>query len=180
MKANIDAVTTIVADEGEKSLNSDHSEAYERLDLQIRSLEAMARETFQYQFRRDYKAVVKKLENGDDLSNEDKELLTQLIVADARSYVKYEKEYEGWKDRISGLLAELKDVQARGIRSKEDLLHIQSVCRGLRAVLPDITHYLRERERIQSYEQNDIQALSPELKELLAGIIKAMMTSDKM
>ena len=169
-----------VVQQGTDSLRTDNSEAYERLDLQVRSLEAMAREAFQHQFSDDYRAVVEKLENGEDLTDADKQLLAELFVAEAKGYVKYEQDYETWKDDIQRLLADLKQVQEKGIQSSEDLLHVQAICRDLRAVLPDITFYLRERERIRGYEQNDIQALSPEMKKLLAKIIDAMMKSDKM
>jgi len=47
----------------------------------------------------------------------------------------------------------------------DDLLHIQSICRDLRSVLPDLTFYLRERERVQSYEKNDIGSLPPRVEE---------------
>jgi hypothetical protein len=180
MTKKIDAVTTTTVKYGADCLNHDNSEAFERLYLQIQSLETMARETFQYQFRRDYQAVVKKLQEGETLTPADRELLAQLIIAEAKSYVKHEKEYEGWKDRIATLLSALKQTQEQGVRTTEDLLHIQAICRDLRAVLPDITHYLRERERVQSYEQNDLQALPQEMKELLAEIVEAMMLSEKM
>jgi hypothetical protein len=66
------------------------------------------------------------------------------------------------------------------VQTTDDLLHIQALCRDLRSILPDLTFYLRERERVQSYEKNDIQSLRPELKKLLAEVIDAMMKSDKM
>jgi hypothetical protein len=59
-------------------------------------------------------------------------------------------------------------------------LHIQALCRDLRSVLPDITFYLSERERIQGYEKNDLNALPPELKSFLADFVKSLMESDKM
>jgi len=180
MPKKIEDKTAVVLQQGANSLNQDSSESYERLYTEIHNLEGMARETFQYQYRKDYQAVVEKLENGDILSEADKQLLTQLIVADAKSYVKYAQEFEGWKDHVDRLLSELRTIQSQGVRTTDDLLHIQSICRDLRSVLPDITFYLRERERIQSYEQNDIQSLSPEIKKILAEVIDAMMKSDKM
>ncbi len=180
MGKKIESVSSLVVKEGKESLNIDNSEAFERLDLHIRSLEALARETFQLQFRQEYRSVVGKLENGEALNDSDKELLSQLIIAEAKGYVKYEKAYENWKDDVARLLSDLQVIQQRGGTSSEDLLHIQAICRDLRAVLPDLTFYLRERERVQSYEKNDLEALSPELKKLLAEIVTAMMTSSKM
>jgi hypothetical protein len=180
MAGRIDSVTSMVLRQGSKTINNDSAEAYERLDLQIRTLEAMARETFQYQFRQDYQTVVDKLENEEILDEEDKQLLAQLVIADAKAYVKQAKDYETWKDQIDRMLTELRQLQEKGVRTSDDLLHIQAICRDLRGVLPDITYFLRERERIRSFEQNDIQSLSPELKKFLAEIIKAMMESSKM
>ena len=180
MTKKIETAVNKTVEHGSTCLSRDDSEAFDRLYLHVHSLEAAARETFQQQFRDDYRAVVQKLQENVPLDAADRELLTQLIIADARSYVKHQKEYEGWKDRIAQLLSDLKKTQAQGVRTTEDLLHIQAICRDLRAVLPDIAYFLRERERVQSYARNDLQALPPEVKKLLAEIVDAMMKSDKM
>jgi hypothetical protein len=180
MTNKITTATSQVFEQGSRSLQTDTSEAFERLYLQIHALETQARETFQYQFRRDYQTVVDKLRNGDRLDENDKHLISQLLIADAKSYVKHAGDYETWKDQIDRLLAELKAVQDQGVRTTDDLLHIQALCRDMRAVLPDITFYLRERERIMGYEQNDLNSLPPELKNILADVVKGMMESDKM
>jgi hypothetical protein len=172
--------TALILQQGAASLNYDTSEAYERLYTEIHDLEGVARELFQYQYRNDYQAVVERLQNGQSLSEADKQLLAELVIADAKSYVKHAKEFETWKDQIDRLLAELRSLQQQGVRTTDDLLHIQALCRDLRSVLPDITFYLRERERIQSYERNDIQSLPPELKQMLAQVVDAMMKSKKM
>ena len=180
MASKIEDKTSSVLQNGSQSLNLDTAEAYERLYNEIFKLETMARETFQYQYRQDYQSVVEKLQNGDQLTEADKQLLSQLVVADAKSYVKHAKEFENWKDHIDRLLSELHSIRSQGVQTTDDLLHIQSLCRDLRTVLPDITFYLRERERVQGYEENDIQSLPPEMKKLLAEAIDAMMKSDKM
>lgn len=180
MSNKIEEKTALILQHGTHSLNYDTSDAYERLYTEIHNLESMARETFQYQYRNDYQAVVEKLQKGESLTVDDRQLLAGLIIADAKSYVKHEREFETWKDQIDRLLSELQSILSKGVHTTDDLLHIQSICRDLRSVLPDITFYLRERERIMSYEQNDIQSLPPELKELLAQFVDAVMKSDKM
>jgi hypothetical protein len=180
MTEKISSAVSIVYTKGNQSLQTDTADTYERLYVQIHELEKMARETFQYQFRRNYELVVEKLKNNEYLTDDDKKLITQLVVADAKSYVKYENDFENWKDEIVRLLSELKKVQDKGINSTDDLLHIQALCRDLRSVLPDITFYLSERERIQGYEKNDLNALPPELKSFLADFVKGLMESDKM
>lgn len=180
MTSEVEEKTSSVLKKSSQTINLDTADAYERLYTEIYNLESMARETFQYQFRQDYQSVVEKLQNGDQLTEADKHLLSQLLVADAKGYVKHAKEFENWKDHIARLLAELSNIQSQGVQTTDDLLHIQSLCRDLRTVLPDITFYLRERERVQKYEQNDIQTLSPEMKKLLAEIIAGIMNSDKM
>jgi hypothetical protein len=180
MSNKIEEKTAIILQQGVRSLNYDTADDYERLYVELHTLEGLARETFQYQFRNHYQAVIEKLQNGESLSEMDKQLLAELVIADAKSYVKHAKDFETWKDQIDRLLSELQSIQSKGVRTTDDLLHIQSLCRDLRSVLPDITFYLRERERVQSYEQNDIQSLPPELKKLLAEVVDAMMKSDKM
>ncbi len=180
MTSKISIATSQVVEQGSQSLQTDRSESFERLYLRVHALEQQARETFQHQFRREYQAVIEKLQNGERLDEADKHLVAQLLVADAKSYVKHAADYEAWKDQVDRMLADLKRVQDKGLQTTDDLLHIQALCRDLRAVLPDITFYLRERERIQGYEQNDLNALPPELKNILADVVKSMMESDKM
>jgi hypothetical protein len=180
MSKKIEEKTAIILKQGTRSLDDDTSEAYERLYTIINELEKLARETYQHQYRNDYQAVIEKLENGEHLSDEDKQLLAELVIADAKSYVKHQKEFETWKDQVDRLLSELRSYESKGVQTTDDLLHIQAICRDLRSVLPDITFYLRERERIQSYEQNDIQSLSPELKKMLAEVVQAMMKSNRL
>jgi len=180
MSTKIEVKTSDILQQGARSMDTDTSEAYERLYTEIYALEKMARETFQYQYRKDYEAVVDKLQNGGRLTEDDKQLLAQLVIADAKSYVKHAREFETWKDQVGRLLSELNEIQNQGVHTTDDLLHIQALCRDLRGVLPDLTFYLRERERVQSYEMNDIQSLHPELKKMLAEVIDAMMKSDKM
>jgi hypothetical protein len=180
MSNKVEEKTALILQHGAHSLNNDTADAYERLYTEIHTLESLARETFQYQYRNDYQAVIEKLQRGESLSDPDKRLLAELVIADAKSYVKHEAEFETWKDQIDRLLSELRSIQSQSIHTTDDLLRIQSICRDLRSVLPDITFYLRERERIQRYEQNDIQFLSPELKRMLAEFVDALMKSDKM
>jgi hypothetical protein len=180
MTKRIEDEASAVLKFGNSGMNLDTADAYDKLYSEIFKLESMARETFQHQYRQDYQAVVKKLQDGDYLTEDDKQLLAELVIADAKSYVKHAKEFENWKDHIDRLLAELNQIRAQHVQTTDDLLHIQSICRDLRSVLPDITFYLRERERVQSYEQNDLQSLSPDMKKLLAEVIDAMMKSDKM
>src|SRR6266542_2226508 len=98
MPKKIEENTLIVLQQGAHSLNHDTSESYDRLYTMIHKLEGIARETFQHQYRKAYQAVIEKLQNGGSLSNDDKQLLAQLVVADAKSYVKHEKDFENWKD----------------------------------------------------------------------------------
>ena len=45
--------------------------------------------------------------------------------------------------------------------------------------MPDLTFYLRERERIERFCANKLDELDPELRQALADILKELMTSSK-
>jgi hypothetical protein len=98
MTRKITSAAAQVFEQGTQSLQTDSSEAFERLYLRVHALEQQTRETFQYQFRRDYLAVVEKLKTGEHLDETDKHLVAQLLVADAKSYVRHAADYEAWKD----------------------------------------------------------------------------------
>lgn len=151
---------------------------YERLEALVRDLESLSREAFQATVERDYGAIVDKLEQGGQgLTFDEREAIEQLIVGEAEAYVEREDDFEAWTSEVHDLVAELQQLRSRGVQGMENLLQVEAICREARAILPDIIHYLRERERIHKFKSLDLTNLKPSEAAFLADVISQMMTS---
>ena len=152
---------------------------YEHLDRQTSELESMAREAFQDTLKGGYLSIAEKLEAGEEITPEDREALQLLIVGEAKYYLKQENDFENWTRELERLAGEMEKVHTSGSAGIEDLMRLQALCREARAVLPDITFYLREKERIQRFEDAVRGTLDPEVRRFLAEMITGMMRSSK-
>ena len=163
-----------------EALGSDNSQKFEEFDLQVRELESMAHEAFQAKYDNIFKDIVVKLEKGIDLSNEEFNLLKLLIVGDAEYYIKYENDLKNWQNELARLAAEIGNLESNNLDNTDNLLHMQALCRDARGVLPEITHYYREKERIARFEAAASSPVDDESKKIMADVVKSMISSDKM
>ncbi len=156
------------------------SENYESLDNMLRQLGVLARELMQDQLKNAYRNIAEKLENGTSLSPSEQETLDCLIVGEARAYLEQEKDFANWKDRMDRLTQEIVRLEEGGLSTTQELLHLQAVCLEAKAVLPDIIYYLREKERIERFENSTRNALTAESGRILAEVVEEMMQSPRM
>jgi len=163
-----------------KALDSENSQFFEEFDLQIRELESMAREAFQAKYDADYSGIIGKLEKGDTLSSEEVEIIRMLVIGDAEYYLKYENDLQNWQNELARLVSEIEKLESSNLDSVDNLLHMQALCRDAQGVLPEITHYFREKERVNRFEAAASGPVDDESKKLMADIIRGMATSRKM
>ncbi|MCB0194307.1 MAG: hypothetical protein KDJ65_20320 [Anaerolineae bacterium] len=164
----------------EQALDSDSTRHYREFDEHIRQLEATAREAFQAKLQHDYKGILNKLEKAKPLTESEREMLKLLIVGEAKYYLKHENDLENWRVELNRLVEEIERIEATGANDIDSLLHIQALCRDARHILPDITYYYSEKERIDRFEKATSGQIDAEKGRILAGVIRAMMASEKM
>ena len=152
---------------------------YETLDVQVRQLEATAREAFQEHLKKQYWTIAEKLEAGTPLNQEEHEALELLIVGEAEYFLAEEEHFEDWRDALRELMAEIEDVGETGIDTIDDLMYLQAICLDASKVLPEITFYLRQKERIRRFKEGT-REIDREAGKLLASTIREMMASDRM
>ena len=107
-------------------------------------------------------------------------MLNLLIVGEAKYYVKHENDLENWRGELARLIEEIERIEAGGANDVDRLLHIQALCRDARHILPDITFYYSEKERLARFETATSGQIDAEKGRILADVIRAMMESDKM
>ena len=156
------------------------SQSYEKLDLQVRRLQELSREAYQAQVKGQVMALVEKLEYGHRLDAHEQHLLALLIVGDARKLLESENRLPRWQEEIVQTLALLeKSGPSAAGGDPESLLALDAACHMLRSVLPELTFYLREKERLVQFESNDLANLGAENSKVLAEILRGMMESLK-
>ena len=158
-------------DQGETSDN------YAELEDRIGDLESLAREVFQGKL--DIASLLSKLEKQTPLTGGDLKTLELLIVGDAEYYLQYETEVEHWKGELKRVMGEISKLT--GSQSDVDgLLHLRALCREARELLGDLFFYLDAKERVQKFRSATQGSIDTDGARVLAGIVRQMLTSEKM
>lgn len=160
-----------------RALNSGASLPYENFDATVRELEAFSREAFQAKVANDYRSILHKLDRKQRLNEHELQMLELLIVGGAKYYLKYENDLDNWRAELGRLVEEMEKVASSGLDDIDSLLHLEALCRDAKGVLPDVTFYYRENERLNSYRTATSGSLSAEDQELLAEVLRGMMQS---
>jgi hypothetical protein len=167
--------TTIKAalDQAARCVASETSENYDALDALAQTLDGQAREALQSKL--DLASLLPKLKQKKPLTPDDRKTLELLIVGDSESFVKYESDLPHWKAEVQRLVNELNGVAA----DVDGLLHVRAVCQEMRRVIPDVVYYLDDKERIERFRNATAGPLDAEGYRVLAEIVTAMISSDK-
>jgi hypothetical protein len=171
-----DALSQAVA-LGRPALAAPRVESMEQFDEMLRKLDGLCRETFQETLRDGYEVIARKLDRGTPLSVSERQALALLFTGEAAYYLKTENNYHDWIDELNRLVGELSRIGAEGIGSLADLMHVQALCRDAMHVTPEVTYYLREKQRIAQFRESVSGAISPEGGRLLARMIRDLMAS---
>jgi hypothetical protein len=152
------------------------SDNYGLLGDQIEDLEAQAREGFQSKM--DFASLIPKLRAQKPLTPADLETLELLIVGDAEYFLKYEADFDQWKNEIKKVLAEISKLQSSDL-DVNGLMHLRALCAEVRRVLPDVVYYLDQEERASRFKQASQGPIDAEGYRVLTEIVEQMLSSDK-
>lgn len=153
------------------------SDNYGLLEDQLGDLEGQARELFQSQVN--LAALLPKLKERKPLMPEDLKALELLIVGDAEYYLKYEAELDHWKSELGRVLGEIGKLHASPF-GVDDLMHLRALCREAREALADLVFYFDAKERIDKFQAATQGIIDDDGYRVLAEIVTAMLSSDKM
>jgi hypothetical protein len=149
---------------------------FEELDRLIRNLSSSTREAYQVRLKGEYGYIVDKLEMGQSLTSEEYEVLEMLIVGEAKYYLKKEHDFENWIGDLNRLVSEIESLKRNDLVSNEYFMRLGALCADARILLPGIIFYLRERERVQRFEEST-REINESTGKFLASIIKDMLES---
>jgi hypothetical protein len=163
-----------------RALEAETETDYQQLQSSIHQLEALAREASQVKLSDLSQPILNKLENDEVLSEADQDVLKFLLVGAADYYLQHEDDVDIWRDEVKRLLEEIGKLQRSGLDEIDNLTHLQALCREAMRVVPDLTYYFREQERVRKFEAASREPLDSNARHILADLIRAMMASDKM
>ncbi len=176
---NVETQLKEMLDVANRAFTADNSAGYESLDRDFRRLEASAREAFQARMENLVWPIVEKLENDQSLTSAEQEMLELMIVGEAKYYVKSENDLENWKNEVERLLAEIKQLREAGLDDPDALLRLRAFCREAFRIVPDLTFFYQEKERVARFQSANKNALDRDSRRILANLVREMLTSDK-
>jgi hypothetical protein len=156
---------------------TESTDNYGALGDQVEELEGQAREAFQAKMN--FASLLSKLKAGKPLMPADLKTLELLIVGDAEYFLKYETEFDRWKNEIQELVGEISKLQSEDL-DVEGLMHLRALCAEVRRVLPAVVYYLDQKERARKFQQAMQGPIDADASRVLIEIIEQMLVSDKM
>lgn len=177
---DIDAKIDDVVKLSTKTFKQENEANYQQLQTLIFDLEGLARETFQAKLEDLYWPILAKLEEGQSLTTAEQEILEMLMVGGAKYYLRYETQLDTWRDELTRLVGDIKKRQAGGLDEIDSLMKLRALCREAMRVLPDLSYYFREKERVRRFETATRGAIDVDTRRSLANLIKEMIESDQL
>ncbi len=164
----------------DRALKAETGAAYDDLSKQVGDLQVIARETMQAQLEQNYVELVHKLENGASLTGSEQNLLRQLVVGEIKYYLQHQAAIDRWQQELQNLGQTLNRLAENNPAEVESLLQMQAMCRGAKGLIADISFYHREKERLARFEAVAGGPIDAESGQILADVIRGMMTSATM
>jgi hypothetical protein len=123
-------------------------------------------------------AIIKKLENAEPLTQEEKDYVRSWIIGDAESYTRVENHLQAWLQEFRTLQSAVRDYEGREI-SVQDLLNLHAILEDAVRVAANIEAFLEKKERIERFEKS-IQEIGREDAPFIVGILKGQLESEEM
>lgn len=123
-------------------------------------------------------AIIKKLENGEPLTQEEKDYVRSWIIGDAESYTRVENHLQAWLQEFRTLQSAVRDYEGREI-ALQDLLNLHAILEDAVRVAANIEAFLEKKERIARFERS-IQDIEKEDTRFIVSILRGQLQSEEM
>ncbi len=144
----------------------------------LTQLDGHVRETIQEETADRALAVIRKLETGARLGEDDLELIRLWMVSDAEFYVQLENDHPNWEEEL-GRLADVLGGHRRSVLTLENLGRIRGTLRDALRVVQDLVYFEQQKRRIRDFEAA-IRRLGREDRLALARLLQQKLESDAM
>ena len=154
------------------------SDDFSRVGSELVQLKGKVREELQAATTENITTILQKLENGELLSPEERELVGLWVVGDAEGYTKMEDDFGEWQEEFRRLSRVLETYEGQE-SSPQTLVEVHGVLEDAVRVTADISHFLQKKERVERFH-SAINNLTPDDAKFLVSILKSMLTSPEM
>lgn len=157
---------------------SDSVDDYTRVGGELAQVRSRVRETLQTATVKEVTNVLKKLENRETLTPEEKNLVGLWVVGDAEGYLKMEDDFGEWLEEFQRLVKVLETYEGREA-TPQNLVELHGVLEDAVRVTSDIAFFLDKKDRVERFH-TAINNLTPDDAEFLISLLRAVLTSADM
>ena len=122
-------------------------------------------------------AIIKKLENGEPLTQEEKDYVRSWIIGDAEGYTRVENHLQAWLQEFRALQNAVKTYEGQEV-TVQNLLNLHAVLEAVVRVAANIEGFLEKKERIERFEKA-IQEIDREGAPFIVNILKGQLQSEE-
>jgi hypothetical protein len=144
-----------------------------RLSTTMQEIEAGLREHVQGLTKDTITAIISKLETGQNLTPDDIQAIKLWICGDASYYVQLENNYQDWLEELDRTVQEV-DALANNQPDFDIASRMRATLLDSIRVLGDIMFYLKQKERIENFDDST-QEIDPQERELLNMLLKGQL-----
>jgi hypothetical protein len=172
---NFSSIIDKLNEDYQQTIKRGSGEAYSKLSTIFEELGAYLREYVQGRTDDEIKTVLRKLRDGNQLSDTDLEIVRLWIVDDAAQYMKLENNFGDWQEELKRVISEITEYKKAEANVK-NASELRGLFRDGARVLADIFFYLQQKDRVMKFEQASKQ-LGPQERALLIGLLEQKMKS---
>jgi hypothetical protein len=144
--------------------------AYGQLEMLLGETRHDLRESVQALTHQRMWGIIRRLRDGDDIDDEDRELIRLWMVGDAAAYVFEEQTFEHWLAHLDRLGSEIAAC-AESDPEPQILTTLSGLLTDAHDVVIDVTRYLQMRERIARFHEAMASAMDAANRQALADVL---------
>ena len=151
---------------------SDKSSAddLDRVGAALATAKNQVREALQDLTGAQMEAIVKKLEKGAPLTQEEKDYVRSWIIGDAESYTRMGTRLQTWLQEFKALQSAVQSYEGQEV-TVQNLSNLHAILEDAVRVAADIEDFLEKRERIERFEKS-IQNIDKEDVSFIVSILR--------
>jgi hypothetical protein len=155
---------------------SDSADDLSRAGAELAKAKGKVREALQTATAKEITKILKKLENLQALTPEEKNLVGLWVVGDAEGYTKMENDFGEWRKEFRRLGQVLETYEGQD-PSPPNLVEVHGVLEDAVRLTSDLANFLEKKDRVQRFH-TAINNLTPDDAEFLISMLRAMLTRE--
>jgi hypothetical protein len=149
----------------------------DRVGATLATAKNQVREAIQDLTGPEMETTIIKLENGEPLTQEEKDYVRSWIIGDAESYTRVENHLQAWLQEFKALQSAVQSYEGKEV-TVQNLLNLHAILEDAVRVAANIEGFLEKKERIERFERI-IQNIDKEDTSFIVGILRGQLQSEE-